>query len=368
MTMLQTYATPGRRPAIKSTHAMEHDDQNSPRPFTSAFPADNSFDGISRRCRNLPRRCLGFTDDHDATTCIALPHTADFPVAAPYAAGVPDGFRAAIPDDADADHPDYRAIPTIRSATTPCAANSACPCVPAASSIFRGERATAYPAYVARQSAIPAIRTLGMPAACQPLPLIPPTRAGRPHGTGRKAGRQLHQPNYHKIFDWSCWRILLVTVVITAVMYVLCRIILRHADAVPRPQHPETATRRRPKSPQMASITRSSPHRSHPDRRTDMPSGRHARTPSVESDVLARPPKSNRWWRHGATKWTYLGLVSLRSSTRGPSVDPQGHIYLRGTPSRPLTLRLMDFLAVAQGFHREHPDFAGPDGSAPGST
>ena len=26
---------------------MEHDDQNSPRPFTSAFPADNSFDGIS---------------------------------------------------------------------------------------------------------------------------------------------------------------------------------------------------------------------------------------------------------------------------------------------------------------------------------
>lgn len=140
---------------------MEHDDQNSPRPFTPAFPADNSFDGISFDAAGT------YQGDASASPTptpqppvLPLPHTADFPVAAPYTAGVPDGFRTAIPDDADADHPDYRAIPAIRSATTRRttarrAANSACPCVPAASSIFRVERATTYPVGVCRQSAIP---------------------------------------------------------------------------------------------------------------------------------------------------------------------------------------------------------------------
>ena len=59
--------------------------------------------------------------------------------------------------------------------------------------------------------------------ARQPLPPIAPYK-------GRKAARYWEKapddnytnPNYHKIFDWSCFgRILLVTVVITAVMYVL---------------------------------------------------------------------------------------------------------------------------------------------------
>lgn len=211
--------------------------------------------------------------------------------------------------------------------------------------------------------------------ASQPLPPIAPYK-------GRKAARYWEKapddnytnPNYHKIFDWSCFgRILLVTVVITAVMYVLylayyCGMLMifrgRSIQEIYSSQTPEVTTDGLDYLfflLGLINILVAAP--------ICQAVGMRGRHPSKVTYWRDRPeiePMVAAW---GFGKRTYLGSGIASLIDKGAvGVDSQGHIYLRGTPSRPLTppeIKLMGFLAVAFGdFYREHPDFAGaPDGS-----
>ena len=199
---------------------------------------------------------------------------------------------------------------------------------------------------------------------------------------GRKAARYWEKapddnytnPNYHKIFDWSCFgRILLVTVVITAVMYVLylayyCGMLMifrgRSIQEIYSSQTPEVTTDGLDYLffiVGLINILVAAP--------ICQAVGMRGRHPSKVTYWRDRPeiePMVAAW---GFGKRTYLGSGIASLIDKGAvGVDSQGHIYLRGTPSRPLTppeIKLMGFLAVAFGdFYREHPDFAGaPDGS-----
>lgn len=361
---------------------MEHDDQNSPRPFTPAFPADNSFDGISFDAAGTYQGDASASPTPTPQPPVLpspTPQTSPSQPLTPQASPTVSAQQfpmtqmpiipiiAPYPQSA-AQQP---AVPQPVAQQTPLAPASQQPLQSSASSAQQRTQSAS-----AANPQSPADPNAGHTRKNhQPLPPIPPYK-------GRKAARYWEKapddnytnPNYHKIFDWSCFgRILLVTVVITAVMYVLyvayyCGMLMlfrgRSIQEIYNAQTPEVTTDGIDYLfflLGLINILIAAP--------ICQAVGMRGRHPSKVTYWRDRPeiePMVAAW---GFGKRTYLGSGIASLIDKGVvGVDPQGHIYLRGTPSRPLTppeIKLMDFLAVAfKVFYREHPDFAGaPDGS-----
>ena len=364
---------------------MEHDDQNSPRPFTPAFPADNSFDGISFDAAGTYQGDASASPTPTPQPPVLPSPTPQTPQTSPSQPLTPQAsptvsaqqfpmtqmpiipIIAPYPQSA-AQQP---AVPQPVAQQTPLAPASQQPLQSSASSAQQRTQSAS-----AANPQSPANPHAGHARqARQPLPPIPPYK-------GRKAARYWEKapddnytnPNYHKIFDWSCFgRILLVTVVITAVMYVLylayyCGMLMifrgRSIQEIYSSQTPEVTTDGLDYLfflLGLINILVAAP--------ICQAVGMRGRHPSKVTYWRDRPeiePMVAAW---GFGKRTYLGSGIASLIDKGAvGVDSQGHIYLRGTPSRPLTppeIKLMGFLAVAFGdFYREHPDFAGaPDGS-----
>ena len=364
---------------------MEHDDQNSPRPFTPAFPADNSFDGISFDAAGTYQGDASASPTPTPQPPVLPSPTPQTPQTSPSQPLTPQASPTVSAQQSPmtqmpiipiiAPYPQSAAqqpaVPQPVAQQTPLAPASQQPLQSSAASAQQRTQSAS-----AANPQSPANPHAGHARqARQPLPPIPPYK-------GRKAARYWEKapddnytnPNYHKIFDWSCFgRILLVTVVITAVMYVLyvayyCGMLMlfrgRSIQEIYSAQTPEVTTDGIDYLfflLGLINILVAAP--------ICQAVGMRGRHPSKVTYWRDRPeiePMVAAW---GFGKRTYLGSGIASLIDKGAvGVDSQGHIYLRGTPSRPLTppeIKLMGFLAVAFGdFYREHPDFAGaPDGS-----
>lgn len=364
---------------------MEHDDQNSPRPFTPAFPADNSFDGISFDAAGTYQGDASASPTPTPQPPVLPSPTPQTPQTSPSQPLTPQASPTVSAQQSPmtqmpiipiiAPYPQSAAqqpaVPQPVAQQTPLAPASQQPLQSSAASAQQRTQSAS-----AANPQSPANPHAGHARqASQPLPPIAPYK-------GRKAARYWEKapddnytnPNYHKIFDWSCFgRILLVTVVITAVMYVLylayyCGMLMifrgRSIQEIYSSQTPEVTTDGLDYLfflLGLINILVAAP--------ICQAVGMRGRHPSKVTYWRDRPeiePMVAAW---GFGKRTYLGSGIASLIDKGAvGVDSQGHIYLRGTPSRPLTppeIKLMGFLAVAFGdFYREHPDFAGaPDGS-----
>lgn len=364
---------------------MEHDDQNSPRPFTPAVPADNSFDGISFDAAGTYQGDASASPTPTPQPPVLPSPTPQTPQTSPSQPLTPQASPTVSAQQSPmtqmpiipiiAPYPQSAAqqpaVPQPVAQQTPLAPASQQPLQSSAASAQQRTQSAS-----AANPQSPANPHAGHARqARQPLPPIPPYK-------GRKAARYWEKapddnytnPNYHKIFDWSCFgRILLVTVVITAVMYVLyvayyCGMLMlfrgRSIQEIYSAQTPEVTTDGIDYLfflLGLINILVAAP--------ICQAVGMRGRHPSKVTYWRDRPeiePMVAAW---GFGKRTYLGSGIASLIDKGAvGVDSQGHIYLRGTPSRPLTppeIKLMGFLAVAFGdFYREHPDFAGaPDGS-----
>lgn len=301
---------------------MEHDDQNSPRPFTPAFPSDNSFDGISFDAAGTYQG-----DSSASPTTMTQPPVLSSPTpqtpvvqqSAPYQP-TSQTFTSQMPvAQAPKTSPPQpltpQASPTVSAQQSPMTQmpiipiiapyqQSAAqqppvqqtPLVPASQRPLQSSTSSAQqriqPTSPANPQS-PADPHAGHARqARQPLPPIPPYK-------GRKATwywEKAPDDNYTNPQLSQDIRLVVLRAHpaghcsdISSDVCPVSRILLRHADDFPRPQHPGNlllavarSHHRRPRLP----VFPPRPDQ-HPHRRTDMSSGRHARTPSVESDVLA---------------------------------------------------------------------------------
>ncbi|MEE8726673.1 MAG: hypothetical protein SOH72_01200 [Bifidobacterium thermacidophilum] len=359
---------------------MEHDDQNSPRPFTLAFPADNSFDGISFDAAGTYQGDASASPTTMTQPPVLPSPTPQTPQTSPSQPLTPQASPTVSAQQSTMTQ--MPIIPIIAPYPQSAAQQPPVQQTPLAPASQQPLQSSASSAQQRTQPMSPA--NPQSPAdpyagharqARQPLPPIAPYKGRKAAWYWEKAPDDNYtNPNYHKIFDWSCFgRILLVTVVITAVMYVLylayyCGMLMlfrgRSIQEIYSSQLPEVTTDGLDYLfflLGLINILIAAPICQAVGMR-----GRHPSKVTYWRDRPGIEPMVAAW---GFGKRTYLGSGIASLIDKGAvGVDSQGHIYLRGTPSRPLTpreIKLMGFLAVAFGdFYREHPDFAGaPDGS-----